>query len=164
MDSAQPQPKPSLKRTGWPRWARPLLAAIAAGNSLTAACEMAKIDRAWVYRVRRRDPEFQAAYEAAQDQSADSLEDECRRRAIAGSDLLLIFLLKALRPHVYRDNFTAGHPRAIVHKHDHQHNVTLDIDRTAQILEILHRAGALPIPNTMSQLPPPEASGEYPPN
>jgi hypothetical protein len=122
---------------------------------------MAKIDRAWVYRVRRRDPEFQAAYEAAQDQSADAIEDECRRRAIGGSDLLLIVLLKALRPHVYRDNWTGGQPI----QHQHEQKITIDhLDRTAQILEVLHNARVLPIPNAMSELPfKPEANGKQPP-
>jgi hypothetical protein len=34
----------------------------------------------------------------------DLLEDEARRRALAGSDLLLMFTLKSRRPWKFRDN------------------------------------------------------------
>lgn len=38
----------------------------------------------------------------AEEESIDALEDEARRRALDGSDLSLIFLLKHRRPAVYR--------------------------------------------------------------
>lgn len=37
---------------------------------------------------------------------ADVLEGEASRRAMSGSDLLLIFLLKGLRPEKYRERVT----------------------------------------------------------
>ena len=48
--------------------------------------------------------------------AGDSLEVEARRRAFAGSDTLLIFMLKAARPAKFRDN---------VH-HEHDGKVTLE--------------------------------------
>ena len=39
------------------------------------------------------------------DFATNSLEVECDRRARDGSDLLLIFRLKALKPWMYRDNW-----------------------------------------------------------
>lgn len=39
-------------------------------------------------------------------QAADVLEREATRKAMAGSDLLIIFLLKGLRPEKYRERVT----------------------------------------------------------
>ena len=41
--------------------------------------------------------------------AVDLLEEEARRRALAGSDLLLIFLLKAHRPQMYRGVINIEH-------------------------------------------------------
>jgi hypothetical protein len=41
------------------------------------------------------------AWDDAIEAGTDLLEDIARRRAVAQSDLLLIFLLRARRPHVY---------------------------------------------------------------
>jgi hypothetical protein len=44
-----------------------------------------------------------SGWDAARESGTDLLEDCARRRAIERSDTLLIFLLKARRPHVYRE-------------------------------------------------------------
>jgi hypothetical protein len=51
---------------------------------------------------RDDDPSFAAEWLDAAEAGIDLLEDEARRRAMAGSDLLLIFLLRNRRPDVYR--------------------------------------------------------------
>ena len=71
---------------------------------------------------RRNNPKAQAAFEEALDIGTDAIEAELHRRAIQGtlepvfykgrrvntirkkSDVLLMFLLKSRRPHIYRDN------------------------------------------------------------
>lgn len=78
------------------------LSAIGAGNSVTAACQAAQIARSAAYSWRADDPEFAAEWDDATDQGVDLLEDEARRRAMAQSDLLLIFMLRHHRPQVYR--------------------------------------------------------------
>lgn len=61
-----------------------------------------------VYDHKRNDPAFAALWEQALDAGADALEDEARRRAIEGaskgSDTLLMFLLKGLRPQRWRES------------------------------------------------------------
>jgi hypothetical protein len=47
---------------------------------------------------------FRLALQICDEHRITALEKEARRRAFAGSDILLIFLLKGARPHVYRDN------------------------------------------------------------
>ena len=83
------------------------------------------------------DPAYKEAFEKVKELAADSLVREARRRAVDGweepvfqkgiqvgvtrkySDILLMFLLKGARPHVYRD---ANHQHH--HAHDHKHKLT----------------------------------------
>jgi hypothetical protein len=82
---------------------------------------------AGIQRVRHydwcRDPEYVAAFRTAQEEAIDTLEREAWRRAVDGvkrpvyqggkevgatteySDHLLMFLLKGLKPDVYRENW-----------------------------------------------------------
>jgi hypothetical protein len=83
---------------------------------------MTGIDRGTHYDWLKADPGYKAAFEAVQDQAAQSLEDEAVRRAYEGverpvtvagkrelvreySDTLLIFRLKGLRPAKYRERY-----------------------------------------------------------
>lgn len=70
-----------------------------------AAAHDAGVSMRAVYKHRIRDEDFALAYIEALDYATASLEQECHRRAMNGSDLLLIFRLKALLPHKYRDNW-----------------------------------------------------------
>ncbi len=86
------------------------------------ACEVAKVGRSSHYRWLEKDPEYREAFELAKEGAADILEAEAYRRAVEGvekpvgwykgkpggtvrlySDVLLMFLLKALRPEKYRE-------------------------------------------------------------
>ena len=96
-----------------------------AGN-LTKAAGFAGINRATHYNWLAADPAYADAYAQAQEQAADVIDAELRRRAIQGdkqavryqgrivgyerrkSDVLLMFLLKGLRPHKFRDNYNPG--------------------------------------------------------
>src|SRR4051812_36233108 len=74
------------------------LDALASGFSVSAAASAAGMGRQTAYDLRKRDPEFAVAWEDAIESETDLLEDEARRRALEGSDLLLIFQLKTRRP------------------------------------------------------------------
>ncbi len=86
------------------------------------ACKVAKVGRSSHYEWMEDNPAYRAAFEAAKEDAADSLELEVYRRAVKGvkkpvgwykgvagghvrefSDLLLMFQLKALRPEKYRE-------------------------------------------------------------
>lgn len=84
-----------------------------------------------MYELRSADEEFSAAWDQAVEDGVQYLEDEARRRATEGvkrvkrtywkgelideheetmySDTLLIFLLKAKRPEVYRERQSVEH-------------------------------------------------------
>lgn len=62
-------------------------------------------DRGTVYTWAEKDAEFAAAWHTIHEEFADLLEATAQARAITGSDLLIIFLLKALRPEKYRERY-----------------------------------------------------------
>lgn len=101
--------KPRQKKRRGPEDRQAFLMALAAGQSVTAAAEAAGIDRKTAYRWRDAEPDFAAGWEDALEDGTDRLEDEALRRAFAGSDLLLIFLLKARRPRKYCDRHRVEH-------------------------------------------------------
>ena len=52
------------------------------------------------------------------EEAADVLEAVARQRAIHGSDLLLIFLLKAVRPQKFREHHVVEHAGTVTHDHE----------------------------------------------
>lgn len=115
-----------------PRWAKAFLDQLSETGNVRLACETVGIERSTAYRLKERDPSFAVEWEEAQEQAADLLEQEARRRAYEGnlepvfgrvardtdgqigeirkySDTLLIFLLKAARPDKYRERRDVRH-------------------------------------------------------
>ena len=70
------------------------------------AASLAGVPDATATIWRARSPEFQAMLAAAEERRVQLLEAEAWRRAVGGSDTMLIFMLKAARPAVYRENHT----------------------------------------------------------
>lgn len=103
------------------RWQQLFLEKLAETGHVTDSCTFASVSRETAYRHRREDEAFKAAWEEALDTAVGTLEDEAWRRAKDGvdepvfyqgeecgtvrkySDTLLIFLLKAHRPKLYRE-------------------------------------------------------------
>jgi hypothetical protein len=105
------------------------LAAYSETGNISRAADAAEMDRQSHYNWLKDDPEYVAAFEHAKERAIETLEFEARRRALHGvermkfdkgkaivdprtgqpyiereySDTLAIFLLKSLRPEVYRD-------------------------------------------------------------
>jgi Bacteriophage Sf6, terminase small subunit-like len=96
-------------------------AALENGHPVRGACEAAGYTRRCVYRWRKEDPEFAAAWAEAMAIAGDLLEEEADRRGRDGydepvyyqgeergakrrySDALLLARLKAVRPDQYRE-------------------------------------------------------------
>lgn len=92
-------------------------------GNVTDACHMAHISRRTVMRAKK-DPDFKRLYDEAFALGTEAMEDEAILRATKGinepvfwkgrrvatikkkSDLLLMFILKARKPEMYRDNYT----------------------------------------------------------
>jgi hypothetical protein len=92
-----------------PDWSLPFLRTLAATGNVTASCAAAGIGRRTAYDRKDIDPEFAAAWQEALEAGTDELERVARDRALAGSDTLMIFLLKARRPDVYRESMEQRH-------------------------------------------------------
>lgn len=155
---SKPDPKPRL------------LAALAETGNITRACELAGVDRRTFYDWRDADPAFRQAVRDAFEAATDALEAEARRRAFDGllqkkftkggepvidpatdeqyfereySDTLLIFLLKAHRPHKFRERFEVKHKGKLRHQHAAE---ALTDDQLAAIIAAGGGAGAEPPP------------------
>ena len=101
---------------------RAMLAALAKTGNISASARAAGISRCTHYDWLATDPAYRQAVAEAMEDAIDVLEAAARRRALVGSDLLLIFLLKAARPERYRERYQVEHTR--------------DIQRDAQIKEM----------------------------
>ena len=111
-----PAPRNRLSRAGIERF----LEALSETASVCESLRRAGVPRASVYRRRARDRKFAADWEEALSVGLDLLRDEALRRAVDGverpvfhggaqigrvrdtSDRLLMFLLQAHRPEIYR--------------------------------------------------------------
>jgi hypothetical protein len=82
------------------------LETLGTSGNVSDTCRTLDLHRASIYDWRRDDAEFAAAWDEAVALGAEGLEDEARNRAINGSDILLIFMLKALKPEKYRERST----------------------------------------------------------
>ncbi len=76
---------------------------LAEGNTVTSAARAIGVSRQAAYQYRDVDAGFKQAWDNAIEEGLDTLEDEAIRRAKKSSDLLLIFMLKAKRPEIYRE-------------------------------------------------------------
>jgi hypothetical protein len=104
------------------------IAELALGGTVAAACQAAGIGRRTAYDLRERDESFAAEWEDAIEAGTDVIEQEAFRRAVQGterriydkegnergvertySDRLLELLLKARRPHKYRERVDVRH-------------------------------------------------------
>ena len=72
-------------------------------GTVRSACTAAGIGRRTWYDWLEEDRAFAALVDDAREDVIDQLEKAAFQRAMDGSDGLLIFLLKALRPGKYRD-------------------------------------------------------------
>ena len=76
-------------------------------GNVSLSASGAGLGRTTVYAAMRSNDAVRERIEDAKDTAVERLEYEARRRAVAGSDVLLIFLLKALKPAMYRDTYRA---------------------------------------------------------
>lgn len=100
-----------------PNWQPQFLKLFGVSLNIVASAHGAGIDRQTVYRARRNDPEFAAAMDDAREEAIERLEAQAYQRAGKMSDTLLIFLLKAHKPAIYRENVqqqVSGHVEIIV--------------------------------------------------
>ena len=72
-------------------------------GTIANTCDTLGLDTKKVRQLQRTDPEFAEGITEAQEDFADTLEGEVYRRAMNGSDLLLMFAVKKHRP-LFKEN------------------------------------------------------------
>jgi len=95
------------------------LEALAMGGSISKACRACRISRTNPYRWADQDPQFAEAMVGAREIGVQQLEDWALARAtdeMNPSDRLTEFLLKALRPEMYRERVDHHHHGSVEHK------------------------------------------------
>jgi hypothetical protein len=107
-------------------WKSMFLASLSETGNVSASCRFAGISRQAAYEARKDDAVFAQGWGDAIEEGTDALEEIARKRAKTESDTLLIFLLKAHRPKIYRDNLKLEHDggvdvRVIYETHDHDY-------------------------------------------
>lgn len=128
-------------------WEKRFLVNLAKTGNVSLSAKMARVTKQTVYHLRDNDPKFAAKMQDALELDTALLENEARRRAHDGviratyykgrpcgkhrefSDTLLIFLLKAKKPEVYRDNAPAVTVNTNVQQHT---DVTKAFERIAE--------------------------------
>jgi len=112
-------------------------------GNVSRACGLSGLSRSRIYEWRDRDPDFAAEWTAALQLGACALEDEAMKRAMDGSDYLLVFMLRALMPDKYRERRTV----------DVKSNITLDLKRLPRE-ELVRRLEALRLEQSAATAPP----------
>lgn len=79
-------------------------------GDVSIACRGIGRTRAVMYLHRKSDPRFAELWEEMKRPAFQALEDEARRRAMEKSDLLMIFMMKALSREVGRGNIYQDKP------------------------------------------------------
>lgn len=103
------------------------------------ACKAVGIGRRTAYDERQRNEEFAVAWADVLEESTEDLEQVAVRRAKDGSDTLMIFLLKARRPEVYRERYEVKQLPQMTGPVE----LPSDRERALEVAKILHEAGAL---------------------
>ena len=133
-------------------WKPAFIKALRRTGNVTLAAQYAGRSRNQAYHVRRHSEDFAAQWREALEEGSDLLDAEARRRAVTGidkpvyykgevvgsikkySDRLLMFLLRAHRPQMFRDGGKVEQPGAT--------DVDVDRDREKRIMERLDRMAA----------------------
>ena len=91
-----------------PEWYVPFLAELEQTGNVSLAVRVAGVGRQTAYRHRSASEEFADAWDQAIELGADPLEDEAKARVFDRNDkashIVLMFLLKGLRPEKYRSD------------------------------------------------------------
>ncbi len=98
--------KQTYEHTG--AWRSAFLAALCKFPNVSKAAKAAQITRNAAYAARQVDPEFAQQWEDAWQEGIEHIEEVALQRATRAknaSDTLLIFMLKGLKPEVYRETF-----------------------------------------------------------
>lgn len=117
--------------------------ALRTGSTATGACEVVGVSRPTVYRWRDEFPEFASEWDSVKAGVVDRIEAALTARAIDSSDQAAMFLLKAHRPDVYREQSRVEHtgPAGGAVQVEHTHDLSkLSADELRAYLALTKKA------------------------
>ena len=92
-------------------WQEVFLKTLAKCGTVEQAVQAAGVHRATAYRHRKTDKQFAELWDQALESGTDILEAMAIKRAMEHSDALMLALLKARRPDVYKERQHIEHVR-----------------------------------------------------
>jgi len=92
-------------------WTHKFLAVLAEGSTVEIAARACGKDRSTCYRRRQADKEFAEAWDTAIESGTDLIEQRLIERAMNYSDQLILALMKARRPDVWKERHSVEHSR-----------------------------------------------------
>jgi hypothetical protein len=122
------------KRTAY-AWVPAFIATLRNTCNVRASCQAAGIARSKAYDHRDADKAFAKEWADAIEDGIEVLEAAARQRALGTSDTLMIFLLKAHRPEVYRE----------------RHEVRIDYTALRSEAERIARENGLPVEDVVAE-------------
>lgn len=102
-------PNPPIRTVRTDRAREAFISTLRETCNVSESCRAANIGRRTAYDWRNDDETFRAAWEDAEEEAADKLEQVARQRAIDGSDRMLEILLKAHRPEKFVERVRNEH-------------------------------------------------------
>lgn len=104
--SARSAGRKSTPGTFTPQKRAEFLERYAGGGTVAMCASKIGVSASIVFRTARNDPRFAKALEAARETNTDHVEDGVHHLAVAGNLTAMFGILRARRPHVWRDNST----------------------------------------------------------
>lgn len=141
-----------------PLWCKPFLEHLKETANVAASARAAGVTGQAVYTYRKKHPWFALEWNDALKIGVSHIEETLRKRAVGEfyedvyhkgevvgqkrifSDTAAIFLLKGLKPDVYRDRSTVEHTGSVKHKHLHKPDLSqITIDDLREIRSMIDR-------------------------
>jgi len=116
-------------RNRFSQWKPKFIEVLSNSANVRAACRAAGVNRATAYRHKERNAGFREEWAQALQEAGEVLEAVAWQRAKEKSDLLLIFLLKALMPEKYRETSVLQHTGAGGGPIQHETRTVSELDR-----------------------------------
>lgn len=137
------------------------LAVLGSCGNITHACKLAKAGRTALYGRRKVDEEFARAWDEALEMGVGALEDEAMSRAFDRNDksshLLLMFMLKSLRPEKYRDTYKPDKDKEGAKNFaEMMKNIQAELDQEETMEQLIQTAGyvkAIEVESRPTQFP-----------
>jgi hypothetical protein len=139
-------------------WRPAFLAALEEQGTVWSACVQANVGRSTVYRERQRNEPFALKWADIESKVTDKLERKAVDLALDGDTQVLMFLLKARRPDVYRERVSVRHDGGL---RVSVPEISESTDRLSAVVGLMGAIGVLPSPDATHGHPNGNGNGRH---